>query len=322
MKLTEPFLKLPVQFDADRLAGEVRALPQRAWVPHPQGFVGNEAVPLVTPNGEITDAFDGPMAPTEHLLACSYMMEVMRELGAVWGRGRLMALAPDADVPSHVDFNYYWRTHYRVHVPVITNPGVEFTCDGETIHMKAGECWIPDTFRRHAVHNRGSAQRIHLVLDTVGGERFWELIEAAQADASPAPQGAARSSELAFEQVSAPAIMPPYELQYHLASLTERLLPHPRERILIKRLDQFVMAWSAAWARFGPNDDGVPAYLDLIHRVRRDVAAICGNEVSLDNGKTFVLFLDKFVLVNAVARQVIERTAANSSPPAKQAAAR
>jgi Rieske Fe-S protein len=26
-------------------------------------------------------------------------------------------------VPQHVDIHYYWRTHIRIHVPVITNPG-------------------------------------------------------------------------------------------------------------------------------------------------------------------------------------------------------
>ena len=34
-----------------------------------------------------------------------------RALGGVWGRSRLMALAPGAEVPAHVDAHYYWRTH-------------------------------------------------------------------------------------------------------------------------------------------------------------------------------------------------------------------
>jgi len=59
MKLKQPFVKLPLRFSAERLAAEVRALPPSAWTPHPQGFVGNEAVPLVSPNGEMTNAFDG-----------------------------------------------------------------------------------------------------------------------------------------------------------------------------------------------------------------------------------------------------------------------
>ncbi|MEA3057790.1 MAG: hypothetical protein QOF34_605, partial [Sphingomonadales bacterium] len=61
MELTRPLLKLPLRFDADALAREVRALPQSAWVPHPTGFAGNEAVRLITPGGRETDELKGEM---------------------------------------------------------------------------------------------------------------------------------------------------------------------------------------------------------------------------------------------------------------------
>ena len=109
-----------------------------AWVPHATGFPGNEAVRLVTVMGQPTDAFEGPMRPTEHLARCPYIMEVMAELGGVWGRSRLMGLGAGAEVPEHVDAHYHWRTHLRIHIPMITNPQVEFTCGGETVHMAPG----------------------------------------------------------------------------------------------------------------------------------------------------------------------------------------
>src|SRR3546814_5250374 len=40
--------------------------------------------------------------------------------------------------------------------------------------MGAGECWIFDTWRRHGVVNTGDVDRIHLVMDTVGGTEFWK----------------------------------------------------------------------------------------------------------------------------------------------------
>jgi hypothetical protein len=184
VKLKQALIKLPVRFCAETLAAEVRALPQQAWVPHPRRFAGNEAVPLVTPDGENTDDFLGPMAPTQFLQQCPYIMQVMGALGAVWGRSRLMGLGAGADVPPHIDTKYYWRTHTRVHVPIITNPDVRFTCGGETVHMDAGDCWVLDTFREHHVHNGGGEQRIHLVLDTVGGQHLWDLIEQAQTPSS------------------------------------------------------------------------------------------------------------------------------------------
>jgi len=74
MHFDRPLLKLPIRFDADVLAAEVRALPQSAWVPHPTGFVGNEAVRLVTPTGTENDDLQGPMAPTRNLLSSPYMI--------------------------------------------------------------------------------------------------------------------------------------------------------------------------------------------------------------------------------------------------------
>ena len=180
MKLEEPFYRLPLRFDADALAAEVRALPAEAWVPHPQNFEGNDYVPFVTPSGMITNGFAGPMAATKFLEMCPYTTEVMATLGCVWGRTRLMGLVPGATVPPHVDTNYYWRTHVRVHIPIVTNPEVRFTCGDETVHMTAGECWVFDTFRRHTVANGGSEKRIHLVADTIGGERLWDLVNSAK----------------------------------------------------------------------------------------------------------------------------------------------
>ena len=67
MRLAEPFLKLPIRFDAEALKSEIQALPKSAWVPHATGFPGNEAVRLITVGGEETDDFNGQMAPTENI---------------------------------------------------------------------------------------------------------------------------------------------------------------------------------------------------------------------------------------------------------------
>ena len=324
MMLTQPFLKLPVQFDADKLAAEVRALPDSAWLPHPQGFEGNEAVPLVSPGGQATDGFEGAMAPTRHLLACPYMLEVMEKLGAVWGRSRLMALAPGREVPAHVDVRHYWRTHHRVHIPVITNPGVIFTCGETEVHMKPGECWIPNTFLRHFVENNGTERRIHLVLDTVGGERFFELMDAGQRgiDAVDLDKLAGRKSGLAYEQINSTPIMSPYEIQFHLNFLRDHLVDHPVLPALNRRLDQFVAGWIAAWAQFGPDQNGIRVYGDLIARAHEDVAKLSGTDVLLDNGKTFIFFFERFLLANAISKQLAARLSAERPPQLRQAAGR
>ena len=195
MRLSKPLLQLPIRFDATRLAAEVKALPKSAWLPHPTGYVGNEAVPLVSPGGTPNDGFDGPMGPTEALQQSPYIMDLMAELGCVWGRRRLMGLAAGADVPIRIDVHYHWRTHRRLHIPVITNPGVLFTCNDETVHMEAGDCWLFDSFSLHKVQNKGSERRVHLVLDTVGGGKLWDLVERKQRSTSAACLRAGQSTQ-------------------------------------------------------------------------------------------------------------------------------
>ena len=306
MRLTQPFLKLPIRFDGETLEREVRALPPQAWVPHATGFPGNEAVRLVTVNGQPTDAFEGPMRPTEHLGTCPYIQKVMAELGGVWGRSRLMGLGAGAEVPEHVDSHYHWRTHLRIHVPVITNSKVEFTCGGETVHMAPGECWVFDSFRWHEVHNRGPERRVHLVLDTVVTEHLWDLIDAAQSGATDAklrPPDEAAPEPLLFEQVNAPGVMSPWEIRCHLAFLAEQAETHPELAAVTRRLDRFADAWASLWARFGPSDEGLAEYRQLAARTRTEVDALGAKDIRLRNELELSFVLDQLVFAMAVAER-------------------
>ena len=299
MLLSKPLLQLPIQFDADRLAAEVAALPPSAWLPHPTGFVGNEAVPLVSPGGELNDGFDGPMGPTQPLMQCPYIMDVMAELDCVWGRSRLMGLASGADVPIHIDVHYHWRTHRRLHIPVITNPGVLFTCNDQTVHMEAGECWLFDSFSLHKVQNKGAERRVHLVLDTVGGERLWDLVEAAESGKAPPPAGDRKP--LSFEQINRPKIMSPWEMQKHIDYVMDHAPRDAPASNVAKRLDRFVASWHGAWSRFGTSDEGLPTYGALVHRMRSELQSCNAQQIILDNQQGLGFVIDALVLRNAVA---------------------
>src|SRR5262249_16408914 len=48
-----------------------------------------------------------------------------------------------------------------------TNPLVEFYLDGNRVMMEEGEAWYLDLNEKHAVINRGSEDRVHLVVDCV-----------------------------------------------------------------------------------------------------------------------------------------------------------
>ncbi len=307
MRFDTPFIKLPIRFDAETLEREVRALPDSSWVPHPTGFVGNEAVRLVTVNGQPKDDFEGPMRPTVDLSRLPYVQQVMAELDGVWSRSRLMGLGAGAEVPEHVDSHYHWRTHIRIHVPVITNPKVLFTCGGETVHMAAGECWLFDSFRFHRVENGWTERRVHLVLDTVMTDSLQTLIEAARSGAEPrfiepGTQGLPRS--LRFEQFNMAPIMSPWEIRCHLAFIFEHVVDHPRLAEARERLERFADAWAAAWAQFGPSYQGVPTYRSLIVETHPEIARIASDEIELGNTVLLRTVLDQLIFGPALSDQL------------------
>jgi hypothetical protein len=305
MRLKQPFLKLPIRFDAEALAAEVRALPPSAWTPHPTGFVGNEAVRLVTPGGEDSDAIEGPMAATDSLKRCDYVRQIMAEIGAVWGRSRFMGLAAGREVPPHIDINYYWRTHLRIHIPVITNSGVLFTCGDETVHMAAGECWVFDSFLRHDVQNQGDKQRVHLVLDTVGGGRLPELMTAAEDGNNEIrlfSAGQRAGGGLVYEKVNSPKVMSPWEMRCHLAFTREQAGSDPKTLAILDRVDQFIDAWAANWARFGTDDEGRATYERLLQSIRGSVAEMGVSTLEMPNEVPLARMLEQLIFLMALAQ--------------------
>jgi len=310
MRIGRPLLRLPIRFCGETLAREVSALPAAAWMPHPQQFEGNASVPLVSPGGALIHQAVGPMAPTEWLRNSPYILEVMQALDSTWGRSRLMGLEPGAQVPEHVDINYYWRTHLRIHIPVITNAGVAFTCAGETIHMPAGECWILDSFYRHSVVNGGSETRVHLVLDTVGSGSLWDLMDAARGEAADdrfvAP-GATTVRSLEFEQVNAPVIMSPWEMKTHIAYIADWTDDERGLQQVLQILDRFVMSWAGTWARHAISEPGLPLYLRHLTDVRNALADASIPEVRMRNGRPLLTSVEQFILANAIAPAVMQK---------------
>ncbi|MBU8977727.1 MULTISPECIES: aspartyl/asparaginyl beta-hydroxylase domain-containing protein [unclassified Lysobacter] len=280
MKLQVPFIQLPVHFDAAALAAEIAALGEGPWRPHPQGFAGNSMLPLVSAQGEAAnEAFSGPMRPTPELFRCPYLTQVFASLGATVGRSRLMRLSGHAEVTRHADQGYYWTERVRVHIPIVTQPTVRFECDSAVINMAPGECWIFDTWRQHRVLNDAVESRIHLVVDTVGGGRFWDMVNRGRPHDAPtagwqAVPIAPKPGEVApfpCERVNVPVVMSPWELNDHLGLLFADAVPHPSLPQVRQIAMRFARTWQGLWFEFGEREEGHARYAAAVQRLVEDI---------------------------------------------------
>ena len=280
MRLPSPLVPLPISVDLASLVAEITALPEEVWRPHPEGMPGNSALPLVAVHGDpADDGVQGPMRPTpalEMLPSVITVMAGLTALGCPIGRSRLMRIDVESEVTAHVDTNRYWWDHLRVHVPIVTDERVRFIVDDEEVHMGAGQVWVFDTWDRHRVENPVQAQRIHLVIDTVGGSGLWSLIDrvTGQVPADTPLPTIDTPSQVAFENVNAPAVLPPSDVDLTLAALLTELAQTDLDAAsaLDRSLVAFRRSWKALFTHFGTAPEGVSSYLTLLSEAESVIA--------------------------------------------------
>ena len=114
---------------------------------------------------------------TPLLRSMPYFQEVVSFFECDLCRTRLLAMRPGTVIGEHTDvLPGKSPKQVRLHLPVITNNGVSFEIAGESVTMGPGELWFLDVTRRHSVANRGTADRIHLVIDCVVNDWLNTLI--------------------------------------------------------------------------------------------------------------------------------------------------
>ncbi len=314
MQLDTEFIRLPLRVDAARLAAEVARIPEAAWRPHPHGYAGNSALPLISVNGDPhNDDVAGAMAPTPHLAQLPYLQQVLAAFETVLGRTRLMRLEGDADAVRHSDINYYWFERMRVHVPIVTHPEVLFSCGERALHMAAGEVWIFDTWRAHSVHNPRPTSRIHLVADTVGSAAFGALVDQGARVFTDMPQARTAEREipfvpghvpqLAYERWNFPEVMPPAQLDAVVALLLSSLPASAAGGPLQQALKRLSREWRGLWARHGTGSEQRGAFIAVRDRFQAELSALAAS-VRLINGSE----------AERALRELLLRPAASSAP--------
>src|SRR5207302_983473 len=105
---------------------------------------------------------------------------------------RLMRLAPGSRIKTHRDHDLdVEHGRARLHVPIATNPAVDFRLNGTRVALGEGECWYLRLSDPHSVANGGDRDRIHLVIDAVVSPWLREMLEAAEEDKGAEKDGIA-----------------------------------------------------------------------------------------------------------------------------------
>jgi len=169
-------LKFPFQFDEKRLVADLSKAMKSTWVPHfnTGGYSGNwNAVSLYAKDGNEQNIFahvpdNSDISETPLMKECTYFKEVLEQFKFPILSVRLLRLEAGAEIKPHTDYELgYEDGQFRLHIPIVTNPDIEFILDGERLTMLPGECWYTNVNFVHSVANRGTEDRVHLVIDGI-----------------------------------------------------------------------------------------------------------------------------------------------------------
>ena len=129
------------------------------------------AIPLRSTGGSVNNIIIAPhsgsvYADTPFLQSSPYLQEVLSTFHCPLNAVRLLKLGAGAIIKEHKDADLcYEKGEVRIHIPIITDPLVEFILDQERMFPKAGECWYMNFNLPHSINNFSDHDRVHLVID-------------------------------------------------------------------------------------------------------------------------------------------------------------
>ena len=183
-------LRLPFGFDPALLARDLMAMASVGWTKHfvKQNYDGDwSVIPLRAKAGAthpVMMIYSDPTATefvdTPMLRDCPYFREVLDAFDCPLRAVRLMRLTPGSVIKEHTDLELSVEEGTaRIHIPVVTNPDVEFYLNGSRIVLEAGSAWYLRLSDRHSVCNKGTTARVHMVVDAVVNGWLRSMFESA-----------------------------------------------------------------------------------------------------------------------------------------------
>jgi quercetin dioxygenase-like cupin family protein len=193
-------LRFPFTFDTQLLKADLDLVLQHEWPEHyNKGAYSGKwtSIALIAPGGSATNIYamsnqHSPLMETEILRDCVTFKHILDEFPFEKISARLLCLEVGAEIKPHRDNCLgYEDGVFRLHIPIVTNPDVEFILAGERIVMDEGTCWYINANEEHSVANRGTENRVHFVIDGVRNAWTDELFFAQAPESSferpPAP---------------------------------------------------------------------------------------------------------------------------------------
>ncbi len=114
---------------------------------------------------------------------CPEIQNIFNQLQCPIKAARLMRLKTGAEIKPHRDHQLSIEFgEARLHVPIHTSDAVSFLVNNKKIPMAAGELWYFNADQTHEVYNRGSEDRINLVIDCVANDWLHEQVLSGAAD--------------------------------------------------------------------------------------------------------------------------------------------
>ena len=175
-----------LRVDPVRLEQDLHKMETDYWIHQDRynpGIKHWDGIALYSMNGDTQDLRVADRLPVHRTAAgekCAYICdELLPQFRAPWLRVVFYRLRPGTKIGRHRDVgeNRMINGIIRVHIPVVTNPGVVMYVADKPYHFPVGSAWYFDATAYHRVENNGTEDRIHLVIDLKLTPELRELLK-------------------------------------------------------------------------------------------------------------------------------------------------
>jgi Aspartyl/Asparaginyl beta-hydroxylase len=181
-------VKLNLAFDAKRLQQDLEGFQPGDWIDHfvKSNYEGQwSVIPLrgpATATHPVMMIYSDPtcteFADTPYLEKSEHFRTVLKSFACPILAVRIMKLAAGSRIKEHTDHDLAAELGTaRLHIPVVTNDGVDFKLNGTKVVLAEGDCWYLRLSDPHSVENNGETDRVHLVVDVRVNPWLREMLE-------------------------------------------------------------------------------------------------------------------------------------------------